>query len=189
MEFEVIRSNRKSIAIEIKASKLIIRAPMQATNEEINSCMLQNKAWIEKHLMRAQAQEQTAASIKKLTADEIRQLAKQALEAIPARVQHYASLIGVTYGRITIRNQRSKWGSCSSKGNLNFNCMLMLAPPEVIDSVIVHELCHRIEMNHSDRFYAEVLKVFPAYWQWDNWLKDNGQILMALMPEKIDKRK
>lgn len=184
MEFEVIRSNRKSMMIEIKVNKLIIRAPIQATNEDINSFMLNNKAWIEKHLAKMQAQQQSAASIKKLTMDEIRQLADRALEIIPARVQHYAPLIGVSYGRITIRNQRSKWGSCSSKGNLNFNCMLMLAPPEVIDSVVVHELCHRKEMNHSERFYAEVLKVFPEYWQWDKWLKENGKILMALMPEE-----
>lgn len=184
MEFEVIRSNRKSMTIEIKVNKLIIRAPIQATNEDINSFMLNNKAWIEKHLAKMQAQQQDAASIKKLTMDEIRQLADRALEIIPARVQHYAPLIGVSYGRITIRNQRLKWGSCSSKGNLNFNCMLMLAPPEVIDSVVVHELCHRKEMNHSERFYAEVLKVFPEYWQWDKWLKENGKILMALMPEE-----
>lgn len=183
MEFEVIRSNRKSMAVEIKLNKLIIRAPMQATNEDINAFMLNNKAWIEKHLAKAQAQQKVAASVKKLTMDEIRKLADKALEVIPERVKYFAPLVGVTYGRITIRNQRSKWGSCSSKGNLNFNCLLMLAPPEVIDSVVVHELCHRKEMNHSDRFYAEVLRVFPDYHKWDKWLKDNGSILMSLMPE------
>ena len=183
MEFEVIRSNRKSMAVEIKLNKLIIRAPMQATNADINAFMLKNKAWIEKHLAKAQVQQQAVASVKKLTADEIRKLADKALEIIPERVKYFAPLVGVTYGRITIRNQRSKWGSCSSKGNLNFNCLLMVAPPEVIDSVIVHELCHRKEMNHSDRFYAEVLRVFPDYYKWDKWLKDNGSILMSLMPE------
>ena len=183
MEFEVIRSNRKSMAVEIKLNRLIIRAPMQASNEEINSFMLKNKGWIEKHMAKAAAQQQTVASVKKLTIDEIRQLADKALEAIPERVKHYAPLVGVTYGRITIRNQRSKWGSCSSKGNLNFNCLLMLTPPEVIDSVVVHELCHRKEMNHSDKFYSEVLRVFPDYWKWDRWLKDNGNILMAMMGE------
>ena len=183
MEFEVIRSNRKSMAVEIKLNKLIIRAPMQATNEEINAFMLKNKAWIQKHLAKAQSQQQVAASVKKLTIEEIRQLADKAMEVIPERVKHYAPLVGVTYGRITIRNQRSKWGSCSSKGNLNFNCLLMLSPPEVIDSVVVHELCHRKEMNHSDRFYAEVLRVFPDYHKWNEWLKDNGAILMGLMPE------
>ena len=136
--------------------------------------MLQNKAWIEKHLMRVQAQQQTAASIKKLTADEIRQLAKQALEVIPARVQHYASLIGVTYGRITIRNQRSKWGSCSSKGNLNFNYRLHYLPQELMDYVVVHELAHRVYMNHSDKFWALVERYIPDYKECQRRLREIG---------------
>ena len=183
MEFEVIRSNRKSMAIEINQNKLTIKAPMTATNEEINAFMLKNKSWIEKHVAEAKAHQRAMESIKQLTMDEIRQLADKAVAYIPERVKHYAPLVGVTYGRITIRNQRSKWGSCSSKGNLNFNCMLMLAPPDVIDSVIVHELCHRKEMNHSDKFYAEVLRVFPEYWKHHQWLKDNGEILMHMMPQ------
>ena len=146
--------------------------------------MLKNKAWIQKHLAEAMAKQQQIASVKKLSMDEIRQLADQALKVVPERVKHYAPLVGVTYGRITIRNQRSKWGSCSSKGNLNFNCLLMPVPPEVLDSVVVHELCHRKEMNHSDKFYAEVLRVFPDYWKWDKWLKDHGSELMAMMSEQ-----
>lgn len=180
MEFEVIRSNRKSMAIQIKLNKLIVRAPLQATNEDINAFMLQHKKWIETHLAKAKEQ-QAIASVNKLTMDEIRQLADKALQVIPERVRHYAPLVDVTYGRITIRNQRSRWGSCSSKGNLNFNCLLMLTPPEVIDSVVVHELCHRKEMNHSERFYAEVLRVFPDYWKWDKWLKENGNMLINIM--------
>ena len=182
MEFEVIRSSRKTMAIEINQSRLIVRAPLSASNEEINAFMLKNKACIDKHLAKAQAQQQTMDSVKQLTMDEIRLLADKAVVYIPERVRHYAPLVGVTYGRITIRNQRSKWGSCSSIGNLNFNCMLMLAPPEVIDSVVVHELCHRKEMNHSARFYAEVLRVFPEYWKHHQWLKDNGEILMRMIP-------
>ena len=181
MEFEVIRSNRKSMAVEIKLNKLIIRAPLQATNEEINSFMLKNKAWIEKHLAKAAAQQQAVASVKKLTIDEIRQLADKALEAIPERVKHYAPLVGVTYGRITIRNQRSKWGSCSNKGNLNFNCLLMAAPPEVLDSVVAHELCHRKHMNHSGAFYAELYRVFPDYDRCRTWLREQGPLLMRRM--------
>ena len=181
MEFEVIRSNRKTMAVEIRQGKLIIRAPLQATDEDINRFMLEHKKWIETHLAKAQAQQQAAASCRSLTMDEIQALADRACEVIPERVKHYAPLVDVTYGRITIRNQRSKWGSCSSKGNLNFNCLLMLTPPEVIDSVVVHELCHRKEMNHSDKFYAEVLRVFPDYWKWDKWLKENGNILMAML--------
>ncbi len=183
MEFEVIRSNRKTMSAEIKQNKLIIRAPLQATNEDINRFMIQNKKWFEIHLAKAQAREKAKEGIHKLTQDEIVALANRALEVIPERVAHYAPLVGVTYGRITIRRQKSRWGSCSSKGNLNFNCLLMLTPPEVIDSVVVHELCHRKEMNHSDKFYAEVLRVFPMYWEQDKWLKENGDILMTMLGE------
>ena len=103
------------------------------------------------------------------------------MRVIPERVRYYAPLVGVTYGKVTIRNQRTLWGSCSAKGNLSFNCLLMLCPPEVIDSVVVHELCHRKEMNHSERFYAEVLRVFPEYRKWDRWLKKNGRSIRNRM--------
>ena len=105
-----------------------------------------------------------------------------ALEDIPKRVQHYAPLVGVTCGRITIRNQRSRWGSCSSKGNLNFNCLLMLCPEEVRDYVVIHELCHRIEMNHSPKFWAEVERVCPDYRAHRKWLKDHGTELIGRLP-------
>ena len=94
--------------------------------------------------------------VQPLSEEDMKALADKAVRIIPERVRYYAPLIGVTYGRITIRNQRTRWGSCSAKGNLNFNCLLMLAPPEVLDSVVVHELCHRKEMNHSKQFYEEV---------------------------------
>ena len=183
MEFEIMRSKRKTMAAEIKGNKLIIRAPLFATNEDINRFMLQHKKWLDTHLKKAQERAKALDSVHKLTQEEVVVLANRALDLIPKRVAHFAPLVGVTYGRITIRRQKSRWGSCSSKGNLNFNCLLMLTPPEVIDSVVVHELCHRKEMNHSDKFYAEVLRVFPTYWEQDKWLKENGDILMAMISE------
>lgn len=98
-----------------------------------------------------------------LTAQEIEMLAQKALQVLPKKVEYYAAKIGVTYGTITIRNQKTRWGSCSSKGNLNFNCQLMLFPEEIQDYVVVHELCHRKEMNHSPRFWNEVGRIMPDY--------------------------
>ena len=180
MEYELIRSQRKTIAAEIRAGRLIVRAPLRATERDIAGFLEKHQSWIETHMAKAQAQQQAAAGCR-LSVQELNELADKALRFIPERVAHYAPLVGVTYGRITIRNQQTRWGSCSSKGNLNFNCLLMLTPPEVIDSVVVHELCHRKEMNHSARFYAEVLRVFPEYRKWEKWLKDNGGALMAMM--------
>ena len=181
MQYELIRSHRKTIAAQIKNNKLVIRAPLHASLEDIDGFLSHHRRWIEIHLAKANARGKANVGIQKLTYDELRELANKALEVIPQRVAFYAPHVGVTYGRITIRNQRTRWGSCSSKGNLNFNCLLMLAPPEVLDSVVVHELCHRKELNHSDRFYAHVLRVFPDYWRWNRWLKDNGDSLLSLL--------
>ena len=88
---------------------------------------------------------------------------QKALRLIPERVEYFAEMMNVTYGRITIREQKTRWGSCSSKGNLNFNWKLVLMPEEVLDYVVVHELAHRKEMNHSERFWNHVEKVLPDY--------------------------
>ena len=181
MTYQLIRSDRKTMALQIRDGALIVRVPKRAKQAEIDELLERHKSWIEKHLQKAEACRQAAERQAPLSPEELRALADRALRVIPERVRYYAPRIGVSYGRITIRNQRTKWGSCSSKGNLNFNCLLMLTPPEVIDSIVVHELCHRKEMNHSDRFYAEVLRVFPDYPKWDKWLRDNGGILLRRM--------
>ena len=110
-------------------------------------------------------------------------LAKQ---VIPEKVAYYARIMGVTYGRISIRKQKTRWGSCSREGNLNFNCLLMMTPPEVLDYVVVHELSHRLEMNHSARFWAQVEKVMPDYRVPRKWLKEHGGKLMMRMYGKGD---
>ena len=120
-------------------------------------------------------------TIEKLSMTEIHKLADLALKVISVKVKHYAGLMNVQYGRITIRNQKTRWGSCSSKGNLNFNCLLMLAPDEVVDYVVIHELCHLIEMNHSKAFWKQVEQVMLDYKKHRKWLKDHGNEIMERM--------
>ncbi|MBQ6430706.1 MAG: M48 family metallopeptidase [Oscillospiraceae bacterium] len=180
MQYEIVRGNRKTLAAQIKDGKLIVRAPLQISDEEIDRFVRRHRRWIETNLTRSQ----TAKTVRMLTPAELCTLAERAKRVIPERVAYYARLVGVTYGKITVRTQRSRWGSCSGRGNLNFNCLLMLAPPRVLDSVVVHELCHRKQMNHSDRFYAELLRVFPDYREQNEWLKENGARLLAMLPEK-----
>jgi len=117
------------------------------------------------------------SNLKPLNELDIKLFTTKAKRIIPVKVKKYADIIGVDYGRITIKMQKSRWGSCSSKGNLNFNCLLMNAPDEIIDYVVVHELCHRKEMNHSPRFWAHVEKVLPDYKERRKWLKDHGNEL------------
>lgn len=181
MKYRLIRSNRKTISIEVHPDGILVRAPFRATTSQIDTFLQQKADWITKTQAKIASTPPPPPVENPLSMEEIRDLANRALAYIPQRVKHYAPLVGVSYGRITIRNQRSRWGSCSAKGNLNFNCLLMLTPPEVIDSVVVHELCHRKEMNHSKAFYAEVLRVFPEYHKWNQWLKENGDQLMRRM--------
>ena len=177
----VIRSRRKTMSMQLKGDGLIVRAPLWAKDRQIREFIEKNRAWIEKQQEKLRAREEETPDIQRLTMEEIRDLADRASAYIPERVRYFAPLVGVTYGRITIRNQKTRWGSCSQKGNLNFNCLLMLTPPEVIDSVVVHELCHRLELNHSKRFYDEVYRVMPDYSRWDRWLKQNGGAIMRRM--------
>ena len=145
------------------------------SNGDIRRFVESKSGWIEKHLEKRTA----AARLPVFTDEQLQVLARQARQTIPERVAHFAPLVGVTYGRITIRSQHTLWGSCSSKGNLNFNCLLMLTPPEVLDYVVVHELCHRKEMNHSARFWAEVEHVLPDYGIQRKWLRENGTALIS----------
>ena len=181
IEYRLIRSRRRTMSATVKAGILEVRVPLSTGKKEIDEFILKHREWIEKHLEESRVAEQMEKGEPGISMIEIRALADEALKVIPKRVKYYAEKIGVSYGRITVRNQKSRWGSCSAKGNLNFNCLLMLAPVEVLDSVIVHELCHRKHMNHSAAFYAEVLRVYPDYHRWDKWLKDNGGRLIRRM--------
>lgn len=195
MNVKIIRLNRKTLAIQINPDlSVTVRAPMYAPQSDIERILREKESWIQKHIEKIREQE---AKRKKtqgekgeygefverdyLTNEEIKKLADKALQYIPKRVSYFAKQIGVTYGKIKIRNQKTRWGSCSSKGNLNFNCLLMLTPPEVIDYVVVHELCHRKEMNHSRVFWVEVEKVLPNYKEQVKWLKENGGQIIGRM--------
>ena len=175
----IIYSKRKTIAIELSPSGLVVRAPKGMSRREINAFLVEKRNWIEKHQKKMEERKKLMDKQQPFTADEINVLADKAFVYIPERVEKYAPLVGVDYGRITIRSQRTRWGSCSSKGNLNFNCILMLFPKEVIDYVVVHELCHRKHMNHSAAFYAEVERVFPEYRRCQRWLRENGGLYLS----------
>lgn len=183
MKVTVIRSNRKTVAIQVNSDlSVTVRAPRSASEKDIEEILKKKEAWISKHIEKIKETKERveAEPTEKLTREKVIALADEALKVIPERVEYFAKVIGVTYGKITVRNQKTRWGSCSSKGNLNFNCLLMLAPPEVLDYVVVHELCHRKQMNHSKAFWLEVEKVLPDYKEVRKWLKEEGSQMITL---------
>ncbi len=179
MAYTLIRSRRKTISLQIAPDgTLTVRCPQRMAKRDVEAFLQEKESWIRKHQTHIAARPQLPA----LTPEELKSLAERAASVIPQRLQHFAPLVGVTYHRVTIRSQHTRWGSCSAKGNLNFNCLLMLAPPEVLDYVVVHELCHRRELNHSPAFWAEVARVLPGYAAQRKWLREEGGALIRRLP-------
>ena len=181
-DFEIIRSNRRTISLEITpAGQVLVRATRRMSELEIHAFVESKSSWLTKHLQKKEKDMESLQEEGYFTQQEIKKLVALAKQVIPEKVAYYARLMRVSYGRISIRKQKTRWGSCSCEGNLNFNCLLMMAPPEVLDYVVVHELSHRLEMNHSARFWTLVEKVMPDYRVPRKWLKEHGGKLMMKM--------
>lgn len=177
----LVRSSRKTLAVQIRADGTVIaRAPLRMPKDRI-LCFLSEKAsWIRMQQGRMQEREKMRQQARiHLDAAQEKELRERAKSVLAQRIAYFARQIGVTYGRITVRDQKTRWGSCSQTGNLNFNFRLILAPLEVLDYVVVHELCHRRQMNHSAQFWQEVAQVLPDYRKRKAWLTENGWRLMG----------
>lgn len=171
--YELIRAKRRSMSLKVDLDGTItVRAPYRTPVQTADWFVEGHRDWIE---VRLKAGARIMAERPSYTDWERAEGRKQAAEAIKARCRYYAPVMGVSYGTVTIREQKTRWGSCSTKGNLNFNWKLVLMPPEILDYVVVHELAHRIQMNHSPAFWAEVGKILPDYKERRQWLKVNGQ--------------
>ena len=180
MEYTIIRSNRRSLSITIDPdANLIVRAPRRMSDKTIAAFVASKRDWIEKHIEKVRKREAKREEVPEFTEEERKALTKKARKIITEKVAYFAPIVGVDYGRIAIRKQRTVWGSCSAKGNLNFNYLLAMMPDEVVDYVVVHELCHRKEMNHSPRFWAEVEKVIPNHKALRKWLKEEGSVYLG----------
>jgi len=170
---KIIRSNRKTLALEISSdASLIIRSPRLMPVFLINNFIKQKQTWINKKqkLIKARNQKKSQMPIFKI-------IKKQVLKKISERVKYYSSLADLKYQKINITSAQKRWGSCSAQNNLNFPQRLALAPNKVIDYVVVHELCHIKEKNHSKNFWQEVAKIMPEYKIHRRWLKNHGYLL------------
>ena len=160
MDYEVIYSDRRTLSLSVKDARLIVRAPKKTPKEKIEKAIKEHLPWIEKHIEKQKIKRQ---SHPELTACEEAELRKLAKKILPLKTAKYAEIMGLKYGRITITGAKTRFGSCSSKGNISYSFRLMSYPDEAIDYVVVHELAHLVEMNHSSRFYKIIEQVIPDY--------------------------
>lgn len=181
LPYTVLKSKRKTYAISIKEDgSIIFRVPLRADDRKIAQMAEEKSRWIITHYLDVCAKKNSRPSLD-LSAVQRTALENRYKEAarsyIPQRVAYYHARTGGAYHRITIRDQKTRWGSCSSKGTLSFNWRLMLAPPSILDYVVVHELCHLTHMNHSAAFWQAVEEIYPDYRIARKWLKEHGNEL------------
>lgn len=160
MEYTLIYSDRKTISISVKGAVVTVRAPRRTSKEIIDSFIIKNKKWIETHI---EKERERIDKFETLSDKDIKELKKTAKEYLSKKTEYYANIMGLKYGRITITGAKTRFGSCSSQGNISYSYRLMLYPEPARDYVVVHELSHIVEMNHSKRFYSIIEKIMPDY--------------------------
>jgi len=183
IKYRLIRSNRKTISITVdREGNVIVKAPTYADRVRIERFINDKRDWILKNVKKQKEKASSLECVGKLSPKELRNYGEITLSRIQPYLLQYSAFYGVTYNRVTIRSQKTRWGSCSSKKNLNFNCMLAAVPDRVVKYVVVHELCHLLEMNHSKKFWALVERAIPDYKTDVKWLKNNGGQLISRIP-------
>jgi len=214
MDFDIIRSRRKTIAVEItKEGGVLVRAPLKLARREVLAFVKQNRAWIARKLAQARVRQEERTPRRFLEGENFPFLGEQhrlryvaggeylrklngefllgadlssragdlfrtwyrarAREILEDRVAHFALRMGLTCRSVRITDAKERWGSCNAAGSLNFAWRLVMAPPPVIDYVIVHELAHLVEMNHSRRFWERLGRILPDYAKRRRWLREN----------------
>lgn len=214
MDYTVIRSRRKTIAVEItKEGGVLVRAPLKLARREVLAFVHQNRAWIDRKLAQARVRQEERTPRRFLEGEHFPFLGEQhrlryvaggdylrklngefllgadlssragdlfrtwyrarAREILEDRVAHFALRMGLTCRSVRITDAKERWGSCTAAGSLNFAWRLVMAPTPVIDYVIVHELAHLVEMNHSRRFWERLGRILPDYAKRRKWLREN----------------
>ena len=161
MEYEIIYSKRKTLCLQVKRDgRVIVRCPYRTSKKRIEEFYSSHLEWVKKKL---EITKNRMAPINELSDEEINELKRTAWEYIPPRVDYFANIMGVMVSHVSINQAKTRFGSCSSKKRINFSCNIMRYPDTAIDYVIVHELAHIKELNHSKRFWAIVESVLPDY--------------------------
>lgn len=161
ISYTLIKARRKNISLSVNKQGLVeVKAPIFASKKTLDDFVWSKKDWIDK------ARRKISALVKTPRADSVHEINRQKIivkRLIDDRIKHYNSEGRFEYKKITIKDLNSRWGSCSLKGNLNFNYRLVYLPPALLDYVVVHELCHLIEHNHGPQFWQEVKNILNDF--------------------------
>ena len=161
MDFEIKYSaKRRTVSLQVKDGRLIVHAPRGVSKERLAEIVASHSEWINKQLDKYIVKSEKYPDP---TPEKERELRALARKILPSKMAYYSNMMGLKYGRITITGAKTRFGSCSAKGNISFSYRLMMYPEAAVDYVVVHELAHLLEMNHSSRFYAIVERVLPDY--------------------------
>ena len=160
IEYNLIYSDRRTLSLSVRGGVVTVRAPKRATRELIDSFVKKHSLWIERNL---EAEKKRIEKDTSLSEKQILDLKREAKLYLKEKTEHFSKIMGLKYGRITITSAKTRFGSCSSKGNISYSYRLMLYPEPAREYVVVHELAHLKEMNHSRKFYDIVEAVLPDY--------------------------
>lgn len=163
MKYELIRSGRKTLAIYVRRDgKVEVRAPLGTKKAYIDAFVEKKLDWIEGTRSKLAARQASKKTIQ-LTEKEAKQHRKQAKEYLQQKCGYFSGIMGLCHGEIKINSAKTRWGSCNRNGDINFTYRLLFAPEELVDYVVVHELAHLKEMNHSNQFWSVVAQTMPDY--------------------------
>ncbi|MBP1588264.1 MAG: M48 family metallopeptidase [Clostridia bacterium] len=180
MDYIVKRSDRCTLSVRVDDdSNIIVRAGRRTSQALIDDFVRKSAPFIEKRLRENEVVDRTAERMGGAFTDrEIRDMKDKARAYFAEKAALYADRLGVSYSGISIRTQTTLWGSCSPKGLLSFNCLLMEAPEFAAESVAAHEVCHLRHRNHGKAFYSDLHGIFPEYDKARLWLRQNGRVLI-----------
>lgn len=175
MDYHLIRTSRKTLALEItRDGALVVRAPFFVSRKRIESTLREKERWIRQTQAKLQLREKAAV----LSLEEAKELKKRAKDTFPSRLRYLSEKYALPYGKLTITSARTRFGSCSAKNDIALSYFLAYYPDEAIDYVMVHELCHTKEHNHSKAFYEKLEQMMP------DWKKRKA-LLNTPMPEVL----
>ncbi len=171
MDYTLVRSRRKTLAVQVDLDgSVTVRAPLRLSQAKIDRFLQEKEAWITRTV---ETQKQRAAARPVLTDEDRERLRRLAKEVLPRKVEQFAAQMGVRPASVKITSAKTRYGSCSAKNGLCFSLYLMTKPEPCIDYVVVHELAHIRQHNHSAAFYAEIEAVLPDYREREKLLKQS----------------